>query len=239
MDAAGANQIPVTRDGQNTRPAWSLDDRYLYYVGNRGGQTSVYRLDVTTGREEQVLQDPSVISARPLANGQLATLRTENGRYALYVGDRRLFQLDRSFQFQFSTDGRRVVIDPNVDPRAISVVDVASTKATEVAPARSWNAGWGQGDRLTYVSDRSGIAGVYVAGPNGEEAAGRLAGRQVEPGARLLVGRVADRVHRRGRPGMEPLRGRRKRAGANGGNARKVGGPANPAKSPVWQPGGS
>ncbi len=118
------------------------------------------------------------------------------------------------------------------------MVDVGSTKATEVAPARSWNAGWGQGDRLTYVSDRAGIAGVYVAGPNGEEPrvvspAGKWSqapafssdGSQI---AFIGADGAAWNLYVAGASGQ----------GANGGNARKVGGPANPAKSPVWQPGG-
>ncbi len=234
MDAAGANQIPVTREGQNTSPSWSPDNRYLYYLGRRGGEAGIYRLDVSTGREERVLQDASIISARPLPNGELAILRTESGRYALYVGDRRLFQLDRSFQFQFSPDGRRVVIDPNSDPRAISVVDVSSTRAQEVAPARSWNAGWGQGERLVYVSDRSGIAAVYIAGPNGEEA------RAVSPGdkwsqAPAFSSDGAQIAFIAGDGGAWNVYV----VSAAGQNARKVGGPANPGKSPFWQPGGA
>ena len=145
MDAAGANQIQVTSAGSNTSPAWSYDNRFLYYVGERGGQTSVYRLDITTGNEEALVSDPSIVSARPLPNGRLALLRTENGRYSLFVGDRRLFQLDRAFQFQFSPDGSRVVIDPNAPPRAISVVDVATTRAAEVAAANVLECGLGPG----------------------------------------------------------------------------------------------
>lgn len=238
MDAAGANQIPVTREGQNTSPSWSQDNRYLYYLGQRGGQTGVYRLDVTTGQEERLLQDASVVSARPLPNGQLAILRTENGRYALYVDDRRLFQLDRSFQFQFSPDGRRVVIDPNSDPRTITVVDVSSTRAEEVAPARSWNAGWGQGNRLIYVSDRTGIASVYIAGPNGEEArAISPADKWSQAPAFSSDGSLIAFIGGDG-PAWNVYMVGASGAGAGGENARRVGGPANPGKSPLWQPGG-
>ncbi len=233
ISAAGGQALQVTNQGQNTSPAWSLDNRYLYYISARGAQAGVYRLDITTGTEQAVLQDSSVVSARPLPDGRLATLRTENGRYALYVDDRRLFQLDRSFQFQFSPGGNWVVIDPNVDPRAISVVDVATTKAQEVAPAKSWNAGWGQGDRLTYVSDRSGIAAVYVAGRTGEAA------RAVSPGNKWsqapafssdgsLIAFIAGDG-----PAWNVYM-----VGANGRDAHRVGSAANPGKSPVWQPGG-
>ena len=231
--SGGGNQVQVTYEGQNTSPAWSLDDRYLYYVSSRGGQTGVYRLDITTGAEEQVLNDPSIVSARPLANGQLATLRTEGGRYALYVGDRRVFQLDRSFQFQFSVDGRRALIDPNADPRTISVVDVASTKAREVAPAKSWNAGWGPGDRLTFVSDRSGIASVYIAGPNGEEArAVSPADKWSQAPAFSSDGSMIAFISGDG-PAWNVYA-----VDANGKNPHKVANAANPGKSPVWQPGG-
>ncbi|MGE5602976.1 MAG: TolB family protein [Nitrososphaerales archaeon] len=234
VGSGGGNQLQVTTQGQNTSPSWSYDDRYLYYLGTRGGQTAVYRLDITTGREEQVLQDPSVISARPLPDGQLAVLRTEDGRYALFVGDRRIFQLDRSFQFQFSPDGRRVVIDPNSDPRVISVVDVSTTRAQDVAPARSWNAGWGQGDRLTYVSDRTGIASVYVAGANGQEP------RALSPGDKWSQAPAfsSDGSQIAFIAGDGPAWNLYAVA-ASGGSAHMVGGPANPSKSPEWQPGGS
>jgi TolB protein len=180
-----------------------------------------------------VLQDPSIVNARPLPNGQLAIMRTNDGSYTLYVGDRRLFQLDRAFQYQFSPDGRRVVIDPNNDPRVISVVDVATTKAQDVAPARSWNAGWGQGDRLTYVSDRSGIASVYVAGPNGEEAQTiSPANKWSQAPAFSSDGSQIAFVGGDGAAWNVYV------SGADGQDVRKVGGPANPSKSPIWQPGG-
>jgi TolB protein len=233
MDAAGKNQIQVTTAGRNTSPSWSYDNRYLYYIGERNGQVAVYRLDLTTGSEEQLAADPSIVSARPLPNGQLALLRTENGRYSLYIGDRRLFQLDRAFQFQFSPDGRRVVIDPNAAPRVVSVVDVATTQAVEVAPASSWNAGWGPGNRLTYVSDRTGIATVYVAGPNGEDP------RPLSPGDKWSQAPAfssdGSQIAFVGGDGpawnvyVVP---------STGGEARRAGGPANPAKSPAWQPAG-
>lgn len=232
-DAAGANQIQVTNDGVNTSPAWSPDNRFLYYVGQRSDATGVYRLDITTGQEERLASDPGIVAARPMPNGQLALVRMENGRHTLYVGDRRLFQLDRSFQFQFSPDGRRVLVDPNSAPRVIVVVDVATTQANEVAPANSWNAGWGPGSRLAYVSDRTGIASVYIAGPNGEEA------RAITPGDRWSQAPAfssdGSAVAFIGGDGpawnvyVVP---------ASGGDARRVGGPANPGKSPAWQPTG-
>jgi Tol biopolymer transport system component len=234
MDASGGNQMQVTQMGNNRAPAWSTDNRFLYYIGERSGDTSVYRLDVTTGREERVLSDASIVSARPLPNGQLARLRMEEGRYTLYVGDRRLYQLDRSFQFQFSPDGRRVVIDPNAAPRVISVVDVATTQAVEVAPANSWNAAWGAGNRLAYISDRTGVASVYIAGPNGEEA------RAISPGDKWSQapafssdGSAVAFIGGDG-PAWNVYV-----APATGGDARRVGGPANPGKSPLWQPAGS
>ena len=149
------------------------------------------------------------------------------------MGDRRVFQLDRSFQFQFSVDGRRVLIDPNSDPRTISVVDVASTKAREVAPAKSWNAGWGQGDRLTFVSDRSGIASVYIAGPNGEEArAVSPADKWSQAPAFSSDGSMIAFIGGDG-PAWNVYA-----VDANGKNPHKVANAANPGKSPVWQPGG-
>jgi TolB protein len=233
MDATGANQIQVTNDGVNTSPAWSLDNRFLYYVGQRNEGTSVYRLDITTGREERLASDPGIVAARPMPDGRLALVRMENGRHTLYAGDRRLFQLDRSFQFQFSPDGRRLLIDPNSAPRVITVVDVATTQANEAAPANSWNAAWGPGSRLAYVSDRSGIASVYIAGPNGEEA------RAITPGDRWSQAPAfssdGSAVAFIGGDGpawnvyVVP---------ASGGDARRVGGPANPGKSPSWQPTG-
>lgn len=234
MDATGANQVQVTQTGRNTSPSWSADNRFLYYIGERNGDTSVYRLDVTTGREERLVSDPNIVSARPLPDGQLALVRMEDGRHTLYVGDRRLYQLDRSFQFQFSPDGRRVAIDPNAPPRVIIVVDVATTQAAEVAPANSWNATWGSGSRLAYVSDRTGVAGVYIAGPNGEAA------RAISPGDKWSQA-----------PAFSSDGGTVAFIGgdgpawnvyvvpATGGEARRVGGPANPGKSPLWQPAGS
>jgi Tol biopolymer transport system component len=233
MDASGGNQIQVTQTGVNTSPSWSADNRFLYYIGQRSGGTSVYRLDITSGSEERLVSDPNIVAARPLPNGQLALVRLEEGRHTLYVGDRRLYQLDRAFQFQFSPDGRRVVIDPNASPRVIIVVDVATTQATEVAPANSWNAGWGAGNRLTYVSDRSGIASVYIAGPNGEEA------RTISPGDKWSQapsfssdGSAVAFIAGDGPAWNLYL------VGATGGEARRVGGPANPGKSPAWQPTG-
>ncbi len=150
------------------------------------------------------------------------------------MGDRRLFQLDRPFQYQFSPDGRRVVIDPNADPRAISVVDVATTKAQEVAPAKSWNAGWGQGNRLTYASDRTGIASVYVAGPNGEEArAVSPADKWSQAPAFSSDGSQIAFIGGDGQAWNVYV------VGADGQNPHRVGGPANPSKAPVWQPRGS
>lgn len=232
-DARGGNQIQLTSQGQNTSPAWSLDNHYLYYVSARAGQTGVYRLDITTGDEEQVLQVSSVVSARPLPGGQLATLRIENGRYSLYVNDRRVFELDRAFQFQFSPDGQRVLIDPNVPPRVISVVDVASTRATEVAPAKSWNAGWGQGDRMTYVSDRGGIAAVYVAGSNGEGA--HIISPKDKWSQAPAFSSDGSQIAFVGADGPA---WNLYAVTANGDNAHRIASAANPNKSPIWQPGG-
>lgn len=233
VGAGGGNQVQVTSQGANTSPSWSLDDRYLYYVSSRGDQSGVYRLDLTTGTEELVMQTAGVVSARPLPSGQLASLRTENGRYSLYVGDRRVFQLDRAFQYQFSSDGSRVLIDPNSDPRVISIVDVASTRAQEVAPAKSWNAGWGQGNQITYVSDRSGVAAVYLAGPNGEGA------HPISPGDKWSQAPAfsSDASQIAFVAGDGPAWNLYV-VGANGQNAHKVADAANPSKSPIWQPGG-
>jgi Tol biopolymer transport system component len=234
MDATGGNQIQVTQTGANASPSWSTDNRFLYYIGERSGDTSIYRLDVTSGREERIVSDASIVTARPLPTGELARLRMEDGRYTLYVGERRLYQLDRSFQFQFSPDGRRVVIDPNAPPRVIIVVDVATTQAAEVAPANSWNAAWGAGNRLAYVSDRTGVASVYIAGPNGEEA------RAISPGDKWAQapafssdGSAVAFIGGDG-PAWNVYT-----VPATGGEARRVGGPANPGKSPLWQPAGS
>jgi TolB protein len=234
MDATGANQIQVTNSGANSSPAWSPDNRFLYYVGERNGEKAVYRLDVTSRREERLVSAPDIVAARPLPDGRLALVRMEEGRYTLYAGDRRLYQLDRAFQFQFSPDGRRVVIDPNAPPRVIIVVDVATTQAAEVAPANSWNATWGTGNRLAYVSDRSGVASVYIAGPNGEEA------RPISPGDKWSQapafssdGSTVAFIGGDG-PAWNVYV-----VAATGGESRRVGGPANPGKSPLWQPAGS
>jgi Tol biopolymer transport system component len=234
MDASGSNQLQVTQAGRNTSPSWSLDNRFLYYIGERGGDTSVYRLDITNGSEERLVSNPDIVAARPMPNGQLSLVVMEEGRYTLYAGDRRLYQLDRAFQFQFSPDGRRVLIDPNAPPRVIIVVDVATTQAVEVAPANSWNAGWGPGSRLAYVSDRTGIASVYISGPNGEEA------RFISPGDKWSQapafssdGSAVAFIGGDG-PAWNVYV-----VGSVGGEARRVGGPANPGKSPAWQPTGA
>ena len=83
----------------------------------------------------------------------------------------------------------------------------------------------------------AGIAVVYVAGPNGEEPRVDLAGRQVEPGARLLLRRLARSPSSAATARRGTSTWSRRSGQGNEAHAR-VGGPANPGKSPVWQPGG-
>ena len=235
MDAAGANQIQVTSAGSNTSPSWSYDNRFLYYVGERDGQTSVYRLDITTGNEEALVSDPSIVSARPLPNGRLALLRTENGSYSLFVGDRRLFQLDRAFQFQFSPDGSRVVIDPNAPPRVISVVDVATTRAA--GGGRRERPGMRAGARATASPTSPTAPASPPSTWPGRTAKSPARSRPPTSGARprpspptAARSRSSAATARRGTSTWSRRTGGAERA--------RVGGPANPGKSPVWQPAG-
>jgi Tol biopolymer transport system component/tRNA A-37 threonylcarbamoyl transferase component Bud32 len=67
LDRDGGNRETLTREGTNTWPAISPDDRFIVFVSNRDGQTGVWRMNVD-GSESRLLAHlprPSWLSVTP------------------------------------------------------------------------------------------------------------------------------------------------------------------------------
>ena len=55
----GAVRNVTRRTGYDNQPAFSLDNRTLYYTSNRGdGQSDIWSIDLTTNRHSQVTRTP-------------------------------------------------------------------------------------------------------------------------------------------------------------------------------------
>jgi TolB protein len=170
MGTDGTGKQQITSKGTNGYPAWSIDNRFLYYLSNRDGRLQIYRQEIVTGREEPVYQEGSYGRPVILADGRVAYVQASGGQHKLFVGGQTIFSLDRRFDFQWSPDQTQVLIDPLQDPRVLYTVDLNSGKTREVAGTKSWNGSWSPDGQILFASDRLGVAFIFVAGRDGTNA---------------------------------------------------------------------
>lgn len=231
MDADGSNKRQLTFQGTNGFPYWSADNRYLYYLSNRDGRLQIIRQELASGREEPLYSEGGYGRPVVLEDGQVSYVRKLDGRHALFVEHRSLFDLERPFSFVWSPDRLQVLIDPAIDPRVLYTVDVRTGQRLEVAGEKSWNGSWSPDGRLLYVSDRLGVAFLFVANQDGSGAAvisptdkwsqapawspdGRWIAYVAGDGPQWNLYRIA----------------------ADGSGRRRLAESVNPNKAPVWEP---
>lgn len=231
VDADGSNRRKLTTTGANFGPSWSLDNRYIYFVKQRGSIKSIARYDLHTDREEIVESAGGYDYLTVLLSGEIATVRQSGRQYQLVIGTNTIFTLDRRFDFHVSPDQTQVMIDPLDDPRALYTVGINGGQVMEVAGAKSWNGSWSPDGRMLYVSDRIGTAFLFVAARDGTGVSvigptdnwnqspswspdGRWIGYVAKADSVWNLYRVA----------------------GDGSGRRRMARAVNPNKSPVWEP---
>jgi len=231
MGANGTGKHQLTSTGTNGYPAWSIDNRFLYYLSNRDGRLQIYRQEIATGREEPVYQEGSYGRPVMLADGRVAYVQGSGGQHKLFIGGQTIFSLDRRFDFQWSPDQTQVLIDPLQDPRVLYTVDVNSGHSREVAGIKSWNGSWSPDGRILFASDRMGVAFIFVADRDGANS------RTISPTDKWSQcpswspdGRWIGYVAGDGPNWNLYL------MSSNGTGRRQVGSFANSTKSAIWEP---
>jgi Tol biopolymer transport system component len=204
----GGEPVPVTNDSHvDWNPIWSADGRHLYFVSNRKGVTSLWRvaIDETSGR---VSSEPELVPT-PSANTQLISF-SRDGRSLAYVqsttteniakltfepvagkvvGD--LIEVTESSgrltSPSVSPDGRMIACQSAGDQLDIFTVNVGNPvpnrltddETNEMVPAWSWD-----GRKIAYYSNRNGTYQVYVVNSDGSGA--RQITETVAPGGAVL-----------------------------------------------------
>jgi hypothetical protein len=232
VQADGRNGQQLTTEGANRSPAWAPDNSALYYVSERGDRSGIYRFDLATGREDPVALGTGLGRPQPVAGVALSARQQVGGGYRLILADRTIFELNRPFDYHWLPDGSQVLIDPLSDPREIYKVNLADGNVTTVTPQRSWNASWGPGGEVLFVSNNPGVAFVFVSDNNGDNV------RRVSPEDKWAQapawspdGQWIAYVAGDG-PAWNLYR-----MNTNGEGPTRLAEAANPAKSPSWEPG--
>lgn len=233
MNGDGGQKRQITKGGANTSPSWSPDNRYIYYLSRRDGRSQIYRYIVSSGSEEPVLKQGGYSRPQLLPDGELAYRQEAGGMYRLFIGKKEVFVLNRPFIFNYSAQGDRMLIEPEGDPLELLVLQGRSGKAAVVAPARSWNGAWGPHGELLYVSDREGVAFIYVARSDGTE------GRLISPADKWSQAPAwspnGDWIAFVAADGQRPDWNLYVMT-AGGEGRQQIGRAANPNKSPLWSP---
>lgn len=79
MSSDGGNRTRLTDNGNDLRPAWSPDGRYIVFMSTRGGGWDLYRFDTQTGVLRQLTDDPA-------QDGLPAV--SPDGRWVAFASDR-------------------------------------------------------------------------------------------------------------------------------------------------------
>jgi Tol biopolymer transport system component len=89
MQRGGAQPAQLTTDASDTAPAWSPDGSQVAFISARSGNWEIHLVDVATGRERRLTENPAVDVAPAWSpNGrQLAFLSNRQGSWAIYIMD--------------------------------------------------------------------------------------------------------------------------------------------------------
>ncbi|MFN2167975.1 MAG: hypothetical protein ACK2U9_17170, partial [Anaerolineae bacterium] len=89
MQRGGAQPAQLTTDASDTVPVWSPDGSQIAFLSARSGNWEIHLVDVATGRERRLTENPAVDVAPAWSpNGrQLAFLSNRQGSWAIYIMD--------------------------------------------------------------------------------------------------------------------------------------------------------
>jgi Tol biopolymer transport system component len=189
---AGGPRVQVTDDAaQESSPMWSDDGRFLYYVSNRAGFSSMWRVRIHE-RSGRVKGKPEMVPTS--STDPVHITRSADGRRFAWSDTK---PLERVMRVRFDSDARTtrgspVEILPNdpewegldstIDLRA----DPAMRAATGSAPAGAFPGHWSADGRL-FAGSAAGGVWIYSAETRGYHQL-RLGGNPVwlQDGRRLI-----------------------------------------------------
>ncbi|HEY9282021.1 MAG TPA: LpqB family beta-propeller domain-containing protein, partial [Pyrinomonadaceae bacterium] len=182
--AAPASYEQITRRGaRESWPMWGADGRTIFYVSDRGGTQNVWRRDangaakaVTNFTSGRVLWPSISYDGRTIVferDFRVWRLDTSNGRPAEVPVTRRgapagpgaehVRQADQIQDFALSPDGKKVAYVMRGEVFAASAADGGDGQRLTSTPADEWGINWSPDSRrLVYVSDRDGVAHLYL-----------------------------------------------------------------------------
>lgn len=188
MNDDGSNQTRVTRSSfdDDTQPTWSADGRTIVFARGHGYQSSavlqssIIAVDVNTGTERVLTDDPGV-NFRPafspdghwivyVHGPQTAT----NGPFDLWLmrpdGSSRhpLTTEGDVTQPSWSPDGRSIVVNRGSGLAIVSVTNATIRPLPPPPAGADFTPSWWPGTRILFTSTRDGGAKqIYVMDPDG------------------------------------------------------------------------
>ena len=117
-DYDGKNPIKITNSSINTMPEWGIDNKHLYYVSYKKKRPRIYKRELKTGKDEDVLPEVFQSFSPSLSHeGKyllFSSLESGNADVFSYdLSSSKINQLTTSFPLEasadWSPDGKRVV----------------------------------------------------------------------------------------------------------------------------------
>jgi TolB protein len=180
-DGTGRDELPGS-EGNDTNPAWSPDGQQIAFESDRDGNAEIYVMDIG-GRQVRRLTDNPGHDGSPAWSPdgrRIAFMSERNNRagfdiYSLNAADgsdlRRHTDDLTNWAPQYSPDGRALAIQTN---NHVVIIDLESgekrqlTQGNSNGMAPAWSP---DGQRLAFVSTRSGPAEIFTMRPDGTEQA--------------------------------------------------------------------
>ena len=164
MNADGSEQRQLTWLGNNSEPTWSADNRFIFFVSDRDGRKSIYRMNPDGSGQTLVVSGGDNRGYRQADNGRTAFISNRRGIWELFMDGQPVTRAD---WFAWQPDGARVVIE--LGKMALFTVNGPGHPVQKVVEgAETRNASWApDGSRIVFASNREGNSKIFTVRPDG------------------------------------------------------------------------